>query len=276
MRIPIINRFTCFESQLNKTINLLIKQNYKVILDYANENCKSPLDNYNKIKNLIYNYPNNFIAIKLSALNIKHDKIGATNKCFDLCEKAIDNNSKILIDAEDFIIQDDINSISNNLVRYFNKDKVNIYKTYQMYRKDTFDILKNDLDLKRDHFCGVKLVRGAYYNQDFKHNILFDKIEDTHHNYDRAINYFCNHSDYSDKLIIASHNKKSVELGLGKNHRNIEYSQLMGMSDELSNFIIRNNGLVYKYLPYGNISDTLPYLIRRLYENPYMFFNIFR
>ena len=51
MRIPIINRFTCFESQLNKTINLLIKKNYKVILDYANENCKSPLDNYNKIKN---------------------------------------------------------------------------------------------------------------------------------------------------------------------------------------------------------------------------------
>ena len=31
--------------------------------------------------------------------------------------------------------------------------------------------LKNDLSLERDHYCGVKLVRGAYYNQDHQYNI---------------------------------------------------------------------------------------------------------
>lgn len=276
LRIPIINRFTCFESQLKTTINLLNSKGFNVILDYANEDTKHINKNYSKIKNLIYNYPNNYIAIKLSSLNIKNDVLGATNKCFELCDKAIINNCKILIDAEDYKIQNDINDVSTSLMKHYNKNDVNVYKTYQMYRKDTFELLKKDLNLERKHLCGIKLVRGAYYNQDFKYNILFKNINETHDNYNKAINYFNYNSDYNDKLIIASHNLKSVDIGLNKNTKNIEYSQLMGMSDDLSNYILENGGKVYKYLPYGNILDTWPYLIRRLYENPYMFFNIFK
>ena len=38
------------------------------------------------------------------------------------------------------------------------------------------------------------------------------------------------------------------------------------MSDKQSHQLSKNY-TVYKYLPYGNLLDTLPYLIRRLYEN---------
>ena len=146
-----------------------------------------------------------------------------------------------------------------------------------MYRKDTFDELKNDIN-NSNYNLGCKLVRGAYYNQDLKYEILFTNIEQTHQSYNQAINLFCDYGDQNDQLIIASHNRDSVLLGLEKsnadntqNKNNIKYSQLMGMSDDLSKMIADSGNQVYKYLPYGNFLDTIPYLLRRLYENPRMF-----
>ena len=274
MRIPIINRFTCLKSQLTSTINNLERQNFGVILDYANENFKHLDQNITELNNLIKKFPNNFIALKLSSLNIKNDYRKARDISFSLCETAIQNQSKILVDAEDYKIQNSIESITDELLEEFNKDDVNIYKTYQMYRIDTFDKLKHDMVKQRDYHVGVKLVRGAYYNQDQKYDILFTDIEQTHQSYNQSINLFCDygaHGDSKDQLIIASHNKDSVLLGMTKNKDNIKYSQLMGMSDDLSKMIADSGNQVYKYLPYGNFMDTLPYLIRRIYENPRMF-----
>ena len=274
MRIPIINRFTCLKSQITSTINNLERQNFGVILDYANENFKHLDQNITELNNLIKKFPNNFIALKLSSLNIKNDYRKARDISFSLCETAIQNQSKILVDAEDYKIQNSIESITDELLEEFNKDDVNIYKTYQMYRIDTFDKLKHDMVKQRDYHVGVKLVRGAYYNQDQKYDILFTDIEQTHQSYNQSINLFCDygaHGDSKDQLIIASHNKDSVLLGMTKNKDNIKYSQLMGMSDDLSKMIADSGNQVYKYLPYGNFMDTLPYLIRRIYENPRMF-----
>ena len=43
-----------------------------------------------------------------------------------------------------------------------------VYKTYQMYRKDSFQILKEDItgNRKTDVKLGIKMVLGAYYNED--------------------------------------------------------------------------------------------------------------
>ena len=41
----------------------------------------------------------------------------------------------------------------------------------------------------------------------------------------------------------------------------------MGMSDNYSEQLEKDGYIVYKYLPYGNFIETLPYLLRRLYEN---------
>ena len=273
MRIPIINRFMCFENQLKETSRILMRKNYKIIYDYSNENFKDYNKNYYKIKQLIHEFPRNHIAIKLSSLNILNSVDLSYNLAHKLCKYACDNNSKVLIDAENYKIQDNIEDISNELLKEFNKEQVNVYKTYQMYRKDTYDKLIYDLNDNREYYLGIKLVRGAYYKQDFKYDILFSNIADTHENYNKGINSFCDLAKSQDKLLIASHNKESNLLGLSKNNKNIEYSQLMGMSDDLSNLLINENGVVYKYLPFGNFTDTVPYLIRRLYENPYMFLN---
>lgn len=48
---------------------------------------------------------------------------------------------------------------------------------------------------------------------------------------------------------------------------NICFAQLMGMDNKNKTNIVNNNYLFYTYLSYGNFTESIPYLIRRLYEN---------
>jgi proline dehydrogenase len=76
-------------------------------------------------------------------------------------------------------------------------------------------------------------------------------------------------------LIIASHNEDSnmlgvrllQEKGLPFNHAHVHFSQLFGMSDNITYNLARAGCSVSKYLPFGPIGDVIPYLMRRAQEN---------
>ena len=79
-----------------------------------------------------------------------------------ICEKAREINTPIFIDAEESWIQDAIDHIVLDLMKKYNKEKVLIYNTLQMYRNDRIKYL-NDLinTAKENRFkIGLKLVRG--------------------------------------------------------------------------------------------------------------------
>ena len=135
-----------------------------------------------------------------------------------------------------------------------------------MYRKDSYDIFKNDLDNFKDIHLGIKLVRGAYYNTDKNRNVLFSNKEKTDESFNNAIRLFNSKYNKKHHLVVASHNKKSLELLDDYTHPNIAIAHLMGFSDVIS-IEKTKKYKVYKYLPFGNYKDTFPYLIRRLYEN---------
>ena len=278
MFIPIINRFTCNKKQLVNIKQLLSRKNMRCIFDYTNENKENHSNNFSEVMDLTSNYANETIAVKLSALNINNQN-DVENYLDRIVQKSVQNNNTILIDAENYDIQDKINSITDNFMEIYNKDKLRIYKTYQLYRTDYLDIMKHDLQKQRNYNIGFKIVRGAYYNEDKKHNILFDHIDETHKNYDRGIGLFVNHYQHQDKLLCATHNEDSTIIAMqyirDKQLENIEFAQLMGMSDNLSGKLSKKH-IVYKYIPYGDFHDTLPYLIRRLYENYPMIMNIFK
>ena len=268
----LINRYTTNFKSLPLVINKIKTNNLIPIIDYANENSNDFYQNYKIIYDTITKYPNNVFALKFSSLGLSNS-LEQQNKPYILAKTLIDlankNNSTIMIDAEQNDIQNKINLWTDDLITQYNKDRPIIYKTYQMYRKDTYDIFCNDLDTFKDYHLGIKLVRGAYYDTDKHSNVLFSNKIDTDNSYNDAIKYFNLKNNSKHKLVLASHNEESIQLieNLKNPTNNISVAHLLGFSDKLSNKLVNNNYIVYKYLPFGNYLDTLPYLIRRLYEN---------
>jgi proline dehydrogenase len=69
-----------------------------------------------------------------------------------------------LIDAEETWIQDPVDALTMLMMDEFNKERLVIYNTVQLYRHDRLDFLKKcyEAALERNFLLGVKLVRGAY------------------------------------------------------------------------------------------------------------------
>jgi len=124
----------------------------------------------------------------------------------------------------------------------------------------------------------MKLVRGAYLDYEIQNAQrkklpipVFESIHQTNVCYNRcmlrAIQLAKNQQLY---LNIATHNPYSIQIAkqYAKPYdSHISFSQLKGMRDDLSQKMLLEGYTVYKYLPYGNYSQMVPYLLRRLQES---------
>lgn len=240
------------------------KKNKIPVLNYAIENSKFKDQNLKVHLNLVNNLnPGNNIAIKLSSFD--YDKILINN----LIENCINKDIKIFIDAENEKFYKIYNSLSSEMIIKYNQKKTNLYKTYQMYRKDSLINLKKDFEIFNNlkvNF-GVKLVRGAYWNSEKKLGYLFTKKKETDVSYNNAIYYL--HNKKNTDVILATHNIESINLGLLLNENTnskFKFAHLLDMNEKIYYELSKNN-FVYVYIPFGPLSKMLPYLLRRLYEN---------
>ena len=71
------------------------------------------------------------------------------------------------------------------------------------------------------------------------------------------------HNEKSSQILIDLISKHKIK----KDDKRIYFSQLLGMSDNISYNLAEEGYNVAKYVPYGPVKDLLPYLIRRAEEN---------
>lgn len=207
----------------------------------------------------------------------------AKTRVVEICEYAHSLEQPVFIDAEESWIQNAIDALAIEMTERFNREKPIIYNTIQLYRRDRLAFLKEShKKAKKDGYVlAVKLVRGAYLEKEreraeelgYRSPIQPDKTA-TDRDFNAAVDY-CLENIEEIAFVVGTHNEKSVqelaqkmeEKGVSRNHPHVCFSQLYGMSDNLS-YVLGGNGYnVSKYVPYGPVKDALPYLIRRAKEN---------
>jgi proline dehydrogenase len=71
------------------------------------------------------------------------------------------------------------------------------------------------------------------------------------------------HNEYSNLYATQLLDNKVQD----KEHPHVHFSQLYGMSDNITFNLAKEGFSVSKYLPFGPIKDVIPYLMRRAEEN---------
>ena len=214
---------------------------------------------------------------------------------FELGTEAAKVGTRLLIDAEQVRYQPAIDKLVLDLQQTYNtqslsKNKPIIYNTYQFYLKDAMERLEIDIQRAERfsfHF-GAKFVRGAYMEservwaaENGMPSPIHDTIEETHASYNDAVEYILKYSaEKADprqqiELMVASHNQESIEnaievmnaYDIDRKSSTICFAQLYGMTDNLSFNLGKHGYRAYKYVPYGEVSTVMPYLLRRAREN---------
>jgi proline dehydrogenase len=289
-------------SECTPVIENLAQFNIGSILDYAAENQHSE-EKINQVMHetlgtIEYASKNpavSFTVFKPSALAPSHvlssrdntlNKSGIDkfrNNIKILCHDAHDRGVPILIDAEESHYQEIVDEIAKEMMQLFNKEKVIVYNTLQMYRHDRLDFLNECLEIakEKNYLAGIKLVRGAYLEQERERaeksgypSPLYPDKQSTDNAFNRAMAICLENIDRTS-LFVGTHNEESLTLlmemleerKLENNDNRVFVSQLYGMSDNISFNMARLSYNVAKYLPYGPVRFLLPYLIRRAEEN---------
>ncbi|KAI8823586.1 FAD-linked oxidoreductase-like protein [Fimicolochytrium jonesii] len=170
-----------------------------------------------------------------------------------------------------------------------------VYNTYQLYLRDTYANLVTDVERaeRAGYALGVKIVRGAYMHAERERaeaigipDPIQPDIKSTHKAYDAAIDFLvgkvakgiastASSSARPITFVVASHNAHSIQharkamaaANVAPNEGSIAFAQLMGMQDGTTFSLAAQGYKVFKYIPYGPVDVTIPYLQRRALEN---------
>ncbi len=205
------------------------------------------------------------------------------NRVRSICEKAHSLDIPVMIDAEESWIQETIDMLAIDMMRTFNRTRTIVYNTYQLYRHDKLASLQHDHAVAKAEgfYLGAKLVRGAYMEKERKRAAEMGYISPiqptkatTDADYNKALE-FCIANIKETAFVAGTHNEDSCRIladlldanKVDHNHPHVYFSQLLGMSDNLSFNLANSSYNVAKYVPYGPVEAVLPYLFRRAQEN---------
>jgi len=207
---------------------------------------------------------------------------GLENRLDTIFAQAAAHKMPVLVDAEETWIQPGIDRMVRHYSEKYNKERVVVYNTVQMYRTDRLAFMQQELALAETggYLLGYKIVRGAYHEQEMERaakmglpSPVFTRKEETDGAFNRALE-FCFANRQRVAMCLATHNEESTLLlvhllrtaGPGV-AQPISFAQLYGMSDHITFNLAAAGYPVSKYLPYGPLREVIPYLFRRAEEN---------
>ena len=290
-----------------KTIKKLWKSKIGSILDFSAEGKESELDFNNVMKETIESLEKaqetdsipfsvfkptglaRFDLLEKLSNNKKltkeeeKEKTDFEAKIENICQTASRNRIPVFIDAEESWIQNAIDNIILKMMQKYNTKHTWIYNTIQLYRKDRILYLQKIISKAKENnfFIGLKLVRGAYHEKEIKRaeNMNYPcpvhkRKQQTDNDYNKALKICIENLDIVS-ICAGTHNEESstllinllTEYKISKNDKRVYFSQLLGMSDNISYNTAKKGYNVAKYVPYGPVRDVIPYLIRRANEN---------
>ena len=201
----------------------------------------------------------------------------------DLCQTAVDNDTRIMFDAEESWMQNAADDLIEEMMKIYNKEEAFIFNTLQCYRWDRLKYVKelHKTAQKEGFKLGFKIVRGAYMEKEnarakrkgYQTPICEDK-EATDVNYN-AVMCYCIDNIENMSIFIGTHNEVSTYMalqlmnqkGLKLDDSRIWFGQLYGMSDHISYNLGTECSNAIKLIPFGPVKDVVPYLFRRAQEN---------
>lgn len=200
-----------------------------------------------------------------------------------LCKEAKKFNVRLYADAEESWMQSAADRLMEEMMRKYNTEEALIFNTLQCYRWDRLDYLKELHEkAKKENFkIGAKIVRGAYMEKENrrarkhgKKSPICRNKEATDVNFNAVMSYCLDHLE-DISVFIGTHNEISNYLALqimedqniAKDDKRVWFSQLYGMSDQISYNLARKGYNTAKLVPFGPVTDVVPYLLRRAEEN---------
>jgi proline dehydrogenase len=200
-----------------------------------------------------------------------------------ICARAYSYKIPVLIDAEETWIQDTIDGLSYRMMEKYNKERAIVFNTFQLYRTASPRNLRDAYHnaTMHNYFLGAKLVRGAYMEKERDHAVemnytspIFPDKESTDKAFNQALSFCIDHKQRIS-LMCGSHNEYSnyyltvlmEKHSMSNNDERVWFSQLLGMSDNISFNLAGAGYNVAKYVPYGPVRAVMPYLFRRADEN---------
>eukprot|EP00871_Galdieria_phlegrea_P004605 jgi/Galph1/5145/GphlegSOOS_G3698.1 len=205
-----------------------------------------------------------------------------------VCQAAYSRGVPILIDAEQYNVQEAIEYLAVGMQKRYNQDmhrSAIVYTTIQCYLKQAIPRVEHGMSFgNRLHFkYGAKLVRGAYLAferrvaaSEGRESPVYDRIEETHHCYNTiAAGMLLNVGYNRCSVMLATHNLDSIEKAVSEmsrrhlepNNMNIHFAQLFGMGDSMTLGLSKAGFNSCKYVPFGPLEEVMPYLTRRIEEN---------
>ena len=267
------------EKDFNKTMN----ENIRAI-EYATANESTPVV-VTKVSGLARTKLLESIQKKRDDLpeDIVEEYKHVIKRLDSICNAASTNGVAVMIDAEESWIQDIIDYLADVMMKRYNKERVVVYNTFQMYRHDRLKFLVDSFNKAQEegYLLGAKLVRGAYMEKENARAVemgyetpIQPNKQATDDGYNMALR-FCIDNYEQIASCAATHNTESCriqadiinEKGIDKNHPHLNFCQLYGMSDNLTFNLAAAGYNAAKYVVYGQVNEVFPYLVRRAKEN---------